>query len=725
MESPLRKASFPVDVMEKATLENSRDNQGASEQPFEDENEDDVIHIDAPAYRTSKYSGNGDDPPIEDLGPHGGNTDAEGGFIEERGRGTPILASDEATPGAEHMQPAVPPAQDRPGSGYHDSEFGRLNRHGSRSGSASNSRPSSRPGSIHGQMPGLSRFLSHEEHELHTPLENVDEYEPLFPEDTKPQTQADRMRQRPDMKRRFPSQDIWEDTPHSLQLETEVDSPEPTDQQPMGNKVNKSAAFEPPEAEASRKGEVSEREKEDLLSREERLSKSNFKPHLQQEMKRPTIAQRFPSRDIWEDTPDSARLETTVGDEGEEDAGLLAGAVVHTSGRPDKGLAEQPRQGATEGSSAMPHIPPRPTKTRETEGAPEVSGAHPQIPHRPLRNRVMSPHEPSHLSEVYTAESTDGTKETSPIEARKGPMIPDRPKPQVPPRPAKSSSKDSAEGETSPTSSTMEQGTTKSGFASPPPVTKTKPSVPARPAGSKIAALQAGFMSDLNNRLKLGPQAPPKVEEPALEEKEEEKAPLSDARKGRARGPARRKPAASPGATAEPMKAVTSAFSMIEPFTVWTIADDGVLDVVHAKRDQSKSVQTDVTELAAQQSSMSISSNSAEEVDQPTFPPSPVGTTEKSSDMPSAVPESDTTNIGAASEDVTSPSLSKDDAPIKADAVEEPPETTDSSAQTGERTILDTSISEQPQKLTVIEGGDARAGKTVVVKEGVDMEDEI
>ena len=56
-------------------------------------------------------------------------------------------------------------------------------------------------------------------------------------------------------------------------------------------------------------------------------------------------------------------------------------------------------------------------------------------------------------------------------------------------------------------------------------------------------------MSDLNRRLQLGPQAPPshkeeheeKAEEEA--EKEKEKVPLVDARKGRARGPARRAPA--------------------------------------------------------------------------------------------------------------------------------------------------------------------------------------
>ena len=722
VESPLRKASFPVDAMDKSALDGARGNQGSSEHALEDETEDDVIHIDAPAYRTSKFSGNGYDPPTVDLGPYGGNTDAEGGYIEERGRGTPILASDEATPGAEYMQPAVPPAQERPGSGYHDSEFGRHNRHGSRSGSASNSRPTSRPGSIHGQPPGLSRFLSHEEHDLHTPLEDVEEYEPLFLEEeklaSKPQTQADRMKHRPDMKRRFPSQDIWEDTPHSLQLETEVDSPEPVHQQTMESTAKKAGGFEPPEAEAARKGEVSEREKEDLLSKEERLSKSNFKPHLRQEMKRPSVAQRFPSQDIWEDSPDSARLEATVGDEEDnDDAGLIAGAVVSTSGRPDQSTTEQHREGATDGSSAVPVIPPRPAKAKHAEGMTEVPTIHPQVHQRPLRNKVTSPHEPSHLSEVFTAPSE--TKETSPIEGRKGPMVPDRPKPHVPARPTKSLSRDSAERVVSPVGSTTEPDVTKSNVASPPPINKAKPTVPARPAGSKIAALQAGFMSDLNNRLKLGPHAPPKIEEKNTEEKEEEKTPLSDARKGRARGPARRKPAASPSAAAEPTQAFSPKFSIVEPFTVWRITKDGILDVVHASRELQKLAQAETAGSTAQHSNTAVESNTGEEAEQDPNIMTP--SEDEMQTTPSSGLEPNSATLDATSEDITTSSLPKDDIPIKPDSIEEPSDMTDSSAQTGETIITTNTNSEQPEKIRIIEGGDARHGETVIIKEGVDM----
>jgi hypothetical protein len=92
----------------------------------------------------------------------------------------------------------------------------------------------------------------------------------------------------------------------------------------------------------------------------------------------------------------------------------------------------------------------------------------------------------------------------------------------------------------------------------------------------KIAALQAGFMSDLNKKLGLGPQAPKKEDPPAEEEKvsePKEKVPLSDARKGRARGPQRRAPAKSRSPAAAPSeeepKKVSFSFSV--PSTVFEI----------------------------------------------------------------------------------------------------------------------------------------------------------
>jgi len=192
--------------------------------------------------------------------------------------GVPILASDEVAKeqGAEYMQPAVSAPQERRGSTYYsgvDSEtppsYQSGFRNSSRSGSANSSRPSSRPGSIHGSLPGIARFTSIDDREdMHTPLEDVEEYEPLFPDEegkgrSVPATERFKRREM----KRFPSQDIWEDTPNSLQLQATVNTPEPTEPQAAQVSISSSAIFEAPEAEKARKGEVSEQEKEKLLPR--------------------------------------------------------------------------------------------------------------------------------------------------------------------------------------------------------------------------------------------------------------------------------------------------------------------------------------------------------------------------------------------------------------------------------------------------------------------------
>ena len=619
VDSPLRKASFPVDVQGKKDFENTKEVDSnlrhqadfAVESEAEDE---DIIHVDPPTRRTSKFGGGGYDPPTEDLGPHGGNTAEEGGWIDERGYGVPILASDEVAKehGAEYQQPAVSPPKERRGSAYF-AETDTLPsyqsglRNGSRASSASGSRPTSRPASIHGGL----RFTSHDDREdMHTPLEDVEEYEPLFPDEEnkegRPLTAADRFKRRPEMKRRFPSQDIWEDTPDSLQLETTVSTPEVQGETGAGDVKPASAVFEPPEAESARKGEVSEEDKARLIPKEERWAKSHFKPHLRDEIsRRPALKQRFPSRDIWEDTPDSAQLETTVGETQSElrsppDEGLVAGAVVTTAGRPggDKGVDEEtgaatPRMGATAGK---PVIPPRPTKSKLAEGAQDFAApAQPIVPPRPSQKQqqpasaiITSQRGPSAESEAKGTSSA----EISPTESRKAPSVPDRPKPQVPPRPAKPADRDSPDivplTKTTSNKSVTSIGSVDDRSESPKdpyPTTglKPKPTVPIRPVTGKIASLKAGFLSDLDKRLQLGPQAPKQQEKPPEEDKEakeEEKASLSDARKGRAKGPARRKPAGSPAAGVdEAPTARGGKFEISTPCPIWQISVNGDLDV--------------------------------------------------------------------------------------------------------------------------------------------------
>ena len=97
----------------------------------------------------------------------------------------------------------------------------------------------------------------------------------------------------------------------------------------------------------------------------------------------------------------------------------------------------------------------------------------------------------------------------------------------------------------------------------------------------------------MDSRLKLGPQGP-KPQEKAEPEIEEEKAPpLADARKGRAKGPTRRKPVApsatetaTPGA-GEEGKATARTWGIQEPWTVWQ--HDGALRVGHETHSAPKS----------------------------------------------------------------------------------------------------------------------------------------
>ena len=601
VESPLRKASFPADAETDYGLRKEQSQTSSrlsSDNALESETEDDEGPLAPASMRKGTMYGNGYDRARED----------DELLMEERGYGVPILASDEVarTPYSEYLQPAVSPVQSRRGSAYYtgpdnDAFHPSGIKIGSRSGSASNSRPPSRPGSIH-SLQGLSRFSTHDDdrENMHTPLEDVDEYEPLFPDEDgnkerRPVTAADRLKLREQMKR-FPSKDIWEDTPNSLQLQATVETPEPANEQPDPMLKAPTAVFETPEQESARKGEVSEDEKAKLIPREERLAKSHFRPHLRDEMRRPGLAQRFPSRDIWEDSPDSARLETTVGDTPSQgsrsplDEGLEAGAVVSTSGAPNQGIlaGEQPRDNATVGAAvAKPSIPPRPNKDKAPASTTDLGmQAPPSVPARPPRRLhqvppadAQVPISPSKTSQISPTEA----RQVSPTEARKAPVLPER-KPQVPARPAKPVGHESSE--TVPLSkiaSASSDGASdrEKDLASPPSAPKPKPAVPARPAGGKIASLKAGFLSDLDSRLKLGPQGP-KPQEKVEPELEEEKAPLADARKGRAKGPARRKPVTSatetvmPG-TGEEGKAAARNWRIQEPWTVWQ--QDGVLKV--------------------------------------------------------------------------------------------------------------------------------------------------
>ncbi|KAK3076929.1 hypothetical protein LTS18_011620, partial [Coniosporium uncinatum] len=556
-ESPLRKTSFPAEDLQRGLAASKAG--GKHDHALESEAEDDddaTVHIDPPTSRSSKIGGGGYDPPTEDLGPRGGNTEQEGGFITEEGYGAPILASDEVArhPESVYLMPAVDPEQERIRNEYYagvDSQGNPVYQSGRRNSSFS--RPQSRNnGAQQETHHPLQRYTSNEpSHGTSTPLDNVKEYEPLFPSDDeedprKPKLKravghADKLK-RPDLARHhFPSQDIWEDTPSSLMYSTTIETPPPVEQPTEATLPDKPAAgFETPESEAARKQNLTDKDQESFLSEHtKKFAKSRFNKDVLGDMPtRPGMRQRFPSQDIWEDTPDHHQLMNTT--------------TIQTPPP-----ADEPMSATSDGKPELPS----PTGQQQT--------AQPTISARPARTR-----------EVQAESSTEA--------AKAAPSIPERPnksKPQVPARPAKPLARGSQEEV--PLQKVTSAGSvgSESNTMTSPPVPKAKPAVPARPGGGKIAALQAGFIKDLNSKLGLGP---PKAPEPKDEEKveEEEKAPLVDARKGRVRGPQRRKPGVSPsagvaGAAAgdeQPAKAGLG-FSIASPWTMWTVGEEGELEV--------------------------------------------------------------------------------------------------------------------------------------------------
>jgi Altered inheritance of mitochondria protein 21 len=573
IESQLRPTSFSTEVFQKSEFAESQGSISGRSEVIDSEVEEDVIHVDHPDRRYNKVTG-GEETihETEDLGPNQGKTPDLGGYISENGYGVPILASDEVAKdiGSEHMQPAVSPKQERRGSAYLvTDEFASGN-------ITPTSRPSSRPVSIHGFNASLSRFMSrHEDREdIHTPLEDVDEYEPLFPDEDENHkgtvSAAERFKLRPGaLKHRFPSQDIWEDTPSSAMHVATVSTP---DVPPTNDSVGVSSAskvFEDPSVESARKGEVTEADKAKLIPKDERLATSQFAPHLRDDMPaRPDMQQRFPSRDIWEDTPDSMHLVTTV------------------ASPPPPGEVPMSPEDGTPNKPSIPQRPLNRSRLGESSTKPSVLVSaevkQPQVPARPSK-RDFTAADANQSSE----------KNSSPTEGKKGPSLPDRPKPQVPVRPAK---KESLEALTKTLSgaSSGSQDTVISQTLS-----KAKPAIPARPVASK-PNLPAAFMSDLNQRLQLGPRPPIKEKEPEPEpEAEKEALPLSDARKGRARGPQRRAPAKSPSAPAETASSSMPKFSIASAKSLWSISQDDGL-TVHSLETSSASSQSPDPKLAAE-----------------------------------------------------------------------------------------------------------------------------
>ncbi|KAI9644696.1 hypothetical protein NHQ30_006722 [Ciborinia camelliae] len=582
VDSPLKKESFPLDGSQKAEFEGalSKSLGDKSECAYESEvDAENTIHVDTPSSRSSRII-----DAANELSSYSGAGGEDGELREEHGYSAPILASDEVSKESlgYELQPAVSPSFERRNL-YDDVTYG----------STPGSKQTSRPGSIH--TPAVRAMEP-------TPLEEVHEYEPLFPEDEKsgavekPETTADRLKRPEIQNRKFPSQDVWEDTPNSLQYTATVSTPQLPDPEEGTEDAHKRSKDTPEQAFAKRQEELAEKESASTESFLHPQKKAwSHKSHLAAET-RPNLQQRFPSRDVWEDSPDSLQLQTTVSTPQTPEVDAIVsppderpttGAVVFHQEKAAAGfeLAHDEGRATTGIAATKPSIPARPVRSKSPD-KPQ-----PAIPGRPVQK----------AKQVPTVDDA-------------APPLPLKSKPQIPARPTKPLGRESSENIPLTTVGSNTSAKSIGSDNSSPAAVKPKPPVPSRPIGGKIAALQGGFLADLNSRLKLGPQAP-KKEEPKPEEKveEKEKVPLSDARKGRARGPARRAPARSPApvsSTAQGSSAATLATST--PCTLWYIDSDEVLHV-DPKTDSKAEEATPPITKAADSSIPTLATNTAGE----------------------------------------------------------------------------------------------------------------
>ncbi|KAI9670812.1 MAG: hypothetical protein M1829_004701 [Trizodia sp. TS-e1964] len=596
VESSLRNTSFPVQDG------NNSGNTKSAENTTPASSEDDVIHVDPSFQRIDKVTGQGVNSLDEDSGLQSRNSTDEATWIDEQGYGVPILASDEVArdKNAEFLHPAVSPQQERR-SGTYDFDASTYITGYMRPGS---SRSSSRPVSVHGlPPPAIIRYGSeYDRDEMGTPLEDVNEYEPLFPEESephgKPVSEVDALKLSEYSKRRFPSEDIWEDSPDSAQLHTEVSQPQLPEDDVVTIKDTENASSATP-SENNYRASENEDEGSFLDLAKPHHSKSHDDPLPNK--------QRFPSKDIWEDSPDSLQLETTVStlqiDDIKSPASANEKGVTESSEGPQEYVAENRKfqqidERATP-QNEKPGLPARPVKT--TKGAdPTKEGSLPSVPARPPNRLRQLPPPSSNLDgtdspgQIFRSQADEESR-PSPTEA-KAPGIPGRPKPQIPSRPARLVSRDSSDGalltkSTSTTSATSADSNSETADGaketSAPPITKPKPPMPPRAMGAKLAALKAGFMSDLDKRLQLGPLAPKPIAKAENDAEELERAPLVDARKGRAKGPARRKPAAPAATIPEAAEGKVDApkLEISVPATVWQTVGDGSVAIPSARAD--------------------------------------------------------------------------------------------------------------------------------------------
>jgi len=226
-------------------------------------------------------------------------------------------------------------------------------------------------------------------------------------------------------------------------------------------------------------------------------------------------------------------------------------------------------------------------------------------------------------------------------------------------------------------------------------------------------------MKDLNSKLGLGP---PKAPEPKEEEKvEEEKAPLADARKGRARGPQRRKPGVSPSAGAgaaaaigdeQPAKAGLG-FSIASPWTMWTVGEEGELEVGGGATKMAGGAEA--AQVPDEMAPVEPTRSLKEKED-------PMATAAVADSSAATVPTSQTANTATSIDTDTAAATLPD---VEAPSSPSKPTMTDAGAQTGQQEMhfkAEGEGSEKEAKFTTYLGGRApEKGNVVVTDRGEEI----
>ncbi|RPB11672.1 hypothetical protein P167DRAFT_553919 [Morchella conica CCBAS932] len=533
----------------------------------EDKDSELAIHLDPPTYHHHLHNHHPHRIPSSRPGTR--PKDANDTETEiEREQEYPILAADEVLKraGGGYMAPAISPplAAWRPES-------------------AVNSRPHSRPQSTH---PGMDddddddedadvepvRLSGHgfesKESLVRESLESGERPEPLFPEsddeaegkETPGEMKVHEKPKRPGMPEsigssgghRFPSKDVWEEAPEFSQLEATVSSTPPPKDTEMTDEEREADRTIPKRTDGKPEtgvkfihGQPNEHyvpgdEVEFERKQKDALKKTvEYRHHVNREGRDDGL-EKLLKRGSSTDDPDKLGASSNrekvkrfpSNDIWEDVPPSLELSAELTYLPEEEYSATEPKDRATtSGTTKFEDPNTLEVEKRPTTGAPIEASSRPEIPARPA---VPS--------------------------ARPAPKVPlNRPVRPVGSLVAKSPSADAV-----------------------PTLPKSKPSVPPR-TGGKIAALKAGFLSDLDNRLKLGPMAPKKTEEeaPASPEKEKEKEVLADVRKGRAKGPRGRKlPTATTTEAAAPKEEQKPEIMSVGVWSIWSVGDQGDVEVL-------------------------------------------------------------------------------------------------------------------------------------------------